>query len=162
MEILSEINIIYYTARVYNHVASRRSDDARTRREDLPLHHRRSYRLCCSDGRREHVGDDRWRHAVRQNEVHVLAGALQHFDVALLVADEHELLVFEQCPRLGGQFAVHLDECLPGRCSLQRRLSGLDKHFKFHRAEAERHQGEKNPDEKVGQPVERESRGGDM
>ena len=75
------------------------------------------------DGRRHgRQKTRRWRHvrrAARENQIHVLARALQHFYVALLVANIHELLVLVDGRRLSGLLRVHLYESLSWRRALQ-------------------------------------------
>ena len=56
--------------------------------------------------------------AAREDDVHVLAGALDHLDRPLLVVHVEELARARLRRRLGGQLRVHLDERLAGRSSL--------------------------------------------
>jgi hypothetical protein len=50
--------------------------------------------------------------------VHVVARALEDFDVALLLAENHVLVVTLLCRQEGVALGAHLDESLAGRLTL--------------------------------------------
>lgn len=49
-------------------------------------------------------------HAPGEHHVHVVAGALKHFDVALLLAEDHVLVMLLLRRGVGRGLRVHLDE----------------------------------------------------
>lgn len=64
-------------------------------------------------------GRDGGRDAAGQHQIHVLAGALEHLDVALFLAEDHVTVVLLLGRQVGGLLGVHLDERLAARLALK-------------------------------------------
>ena len=91
-----------------------RGKGGRTRGQHTRGRHQRGLGLSCCSSSRGLLDE-----AAGENERHVLAAALEDLDVALLLAEDHVAVVAVGGGRMSAVLAVHLDESLSTRLTLQ-------------------------------------------